>query len=84
MASWKLQDAKARFSEFLEQTLKNGPQIVTRRGVEEAVLVPIEKWRKLQDSQPLSLKELLLSPDHRFDFPEARPRLKRRKPMAFK
>ena len=37
---WPVQDAKARFSEFLEASLTEGPQIVTRRGVEEAVLVP--------------------------------------------
>ncbi len=41
MASWQVQDAKARFSEFLDAMLKKGPQVVTRRGVETAVLVPI-------------------------------------------
>lgn len=40
-------DAKARFSEFLEATIKNGPQIVTGRGIETAVLVPIEEWNRL-------------------------------------
>lgn len=34
MNSWQLQDAKARFSEFLDAALSKGPQIVTRRGVE--------------------------------------------------
>lgn len=34
-------DAKARFSELPDAALKDGPQIVTRRGVETAVLVPI-------------------------------------------
>ena len=29
MASWQVQDAKARFSEFLHATLKKGPQVVT-------------------------------------------------------
>ena len=42
MASWQVQDAKARFSELLETSLSEGPQVVTRRGVETAVLVPIE------------------------------------------
>ena len=41
MATWPVQDAKARFSELLDKTLKKGPQVVTRRGVEVAVLVPI-------------------------------------------
>ena len=30
---WQVQDAKAKFSEFLEATLAEGPQIVTKRGV---------------------------------------------------
>jgi len=33
MNSWQSQDAKARFSEFLEAAIKKGPQIVTRRCV---------------------------------------------------
>jgi antitoxin Phd len=32
--AWQLQDAKARFSEFLDASLRDGPQVVTRRGVE--------------------------------------------------
>ena len=51
MRTWPVQDAKARFSEFLEASRKEGPQIVTRRGVEAAVLVPIEEWRRLQGSR---------------------------------
>ena len=42
---WQVQEAKARFSEMLETSLTEGPQIVTKRGVETAVLVPIEQWR---------------------------------------
>ena len=38
--TWRVQDAKARFSEFLDATLRDGPSS-TRRGVEAAVLVPI-------------------------------------------
>ena len=36
------------FSEFLERCLAEGPQLVTRRGTEAAVLVPVEEWRRLQ------------------------------------
>jgi prevent-host-death family protein len=42
MSSWQVQDAKARFSEFLNATIKKGPQVVKRRRVETAVSVPIE------------------------------------------
>ena len=62
---WQVQDAKARFSEMLETSLVDGPQIVTRRGVETAVLVPIEQWRRLQQLSRPSLKELLLAPEAR-------------------
>ena len=61
MGSWQVQDAKARFTEFLNTALKKGPQIVTRRGVETAVLVPIEDWRRLEQSSRPSLKTLLLA-----------------------
>lgn len=59
--SWPVQDAKARFSEFLEACIAEGPQLVTRRGVEAAVLVPVAEWRRLQSAVRPSLKNLLLS-----------------------
>ena len=59
--TWQVQDAKARFSEFLETGLRDGPQIVTRRGVEVAALVPIEQWRRLERMAKPNLKELLLA-----------------------
>jgi antitoxin Phd len=67
MNSWQLQDAKARFSEFLDAALKKGPQIVTRRGVEAAVLIPMEEWRRLQRQARPNIKELLLGPGPRFE-----------------
>jgi antitoxin Phd len=67
MASWQVQDAKARFSELLNATLKNGPQVVTRRGIETAVMVPFEEWQRLQDASKPSLKALLLAKAPRFD-----------------
>ncbi len=67
MASWQVQDAKARFSEFLDASIEKGPQVVTRRGIETAVLVPIEEWKRLQRAARPSLKEWLLAPEPRFD-----------------
>lgn len=61
MQTWPVQDAKARFSEFLEECMTKGPQMVTKRGVEAAVLVPVEVWHRLQAAARPSLKELLLS-----------------------
>jgi prevent-host-death family protein len=80
---WPVQDAKARFSELLEASLREGPQIVTRRGVEAAVLVPIEEWRRMQDSSRPSLKELLLAESPRGEFAvPPRTRWRRRAPGA--
>ena len=62
---WQVQDAKARFSELLATSLVEGPQIVTKRGVETAVLVPIEQWRRLERMAKPDLKELLLAPEPR-------------------
>ena len=84
MSSWQLQEAKSRFSEFLNATLKDGPQIVTRRGVEEAVLVPIEEWRRMQRTARPSIKELLLGAGPRFEIEiPKRRRWKRRPPIDF-
>lgn len=67
MRSWPVQDAKARFSEMLDSCLKEGPQLVTKRGVEAAVLVPAKEWQRLQDSARPKLKELLLAASPRAD-----------------
>ncbi|MGA8055739.1 MAG: type II toxin-antitoxin system Phd/YefM family antitoxin [Burkholderiales bacterium] len=85
MKSWPVQDAKARFSEFLETCLAEGPQMVTKRGAEAAVLVPAEEWRRLQASARPSLKELLLSNHARTEtLTPARRRARRRTPAAFR
>jgi antitoxin Phd len=85
MNSWQVQDTKARFSEFLDATIKKGPQVVTRRGIETAVLVPIEEWNRLQRAARPSLKTLLLVSDARADnlIPERR-RISRRKVLELK
>ena len=62
---WAVQDAKARFSELLDTVLADGPQIVTKRGVETAVLLPIDQWRRLEGMAKPDLKELLLAPEAR-------------------
>ena len=62
MSRWQVHDAKARFSEMLETCLEQGPQVVTKRGVEAAVLVPIDHWRRLQAARR-TLKQLLLAPE---------------------
>ena len=84
MRSWPVQDAKARFSELLDTCLKEGPQVVTRRGADAAVLVPVDDWRRLQRAARPTLKELLLGDRVRGEIalPE-RGRTRRREPPAF-
>jgi prevent-host-death family protein len=85
MQSWPVQDAKARFSEFLERCLTEGPQMVTKRGAEAAVLVPADEWRRLQAAARPSLKELLLSNQARTEaLTPVRRRARRRAPRAFR
>ena len=78
-----MQDAKARFSELLETTLAEGPQIVTKRGVETVVLLPIEHWRRLERMTRPDLKELLLSAEARTeDLVPPRGQHRRRSPVV--
>lgn len=67
MHSWPVQDAKAHFSAFLDACLAHGPQMVTRRGAEAAVLVPVGEWRRLTAAARPSLKSLLLAEGARAD-----------------
>ena len=80
--TWPVQDAKMRFSELIDTALAEGPQIVTRRGVETAVILPIEQWRKLERMAKPDLKELLLSPEARTEeLTPPRPQHRRRPPV---
>jgi antitoxin Phd len=81
--SWPVQDAKARFSELLESCLREGPQIVTRRGAEAAVLLPIAEWVRLRRSARPKLKDLLLAETPRAELAvPPRGRHRRRPPKA--
>lgn len=85
MHTWPVQDAKARFSEFLDACLTEGAQMVTRRGTETAVLVPVQEWRRLQSQAHPTLKQLLLSDQARTELAlPARGRARRRptQPLA--
>jgi antitoxin Phd len=83
MQSWAVQDAKARFSQFLETCLTEGPQMVTKRGAAAAILVSAEEWRRLQAVARPSLKELLMSSQARTEtlVPDRRD-ARRRMPAA--
>ena len=83
MQTWPVQDAKARFSELLDTCLREGPQAVSRRGQEQAVLVPMTEWIKLNQQNQPSLKGLLLAEEARTEYlVPPRGQLKRRKSDA--
>jgi prevent-host-death family protein len=59
MDSWKLQDAKARFSEVVERALHDGPQIVTRHGENAVVIVAYRDFVGAEPTQ--EFKDFLMS-----------------------
>ena len=80
---WPVQDAKMRFSELLDTALAEGPQIVTKRGVETAVVLPIAQWRRMERMTRPNLKELLLAAEARTDsLTPPRQHRRRRAPLA--
>jgi prevent-host-death family protein len=82
MRTWPVQDAKARFSEMLETCLREGPQLVTRRGSEAAVLAPIGEWQRLARAARPTLKELLLSDQARGELNTAERGRRRRRTVS--
>ena len=54
---WQLQTAKARFSELFRRARTEGPQVVTRQGKEQVVVLPAEQFAQLikRGRQPKSL-----------------------------
>ena len=64
--TWPVQDAKARFSELLDTCLAKGPQTISRRGVDEAVIVSLEDWRQATAQRP-RMKDLLGADSGRFE-----------------
>lgn len=49
--AWKLQDAKARFSELVDAALEEGPQTVTRRGEKAVVVIPYQEFVRLTQAE---------------------------------
>lgn len=80
---WPVQDAKSRFCELLNAALEEGPQIVTKHGVETVALLPIEQWRRMQGMMRPDLKELLLATEARTEhLTPLRRQFRRRAPLA--
>jgi antitoxin Phd len=44
---WALQDAKNRLSEVVDAALRGHPQVVTRRGIETAVIISHDDYARM-------------------------------------
>ncbi|MDR6815650.1 prevent-host-death family protein [Neorhizobium sp. 2083] len=51
-SSWKLEDAKARFSEVVRRARNEGPQRVTVRGRDSVVVISTEELERLTRAAP--------------------------------
>src|SRR5262249_55181715 len=49
--SWQIQEAKNKLSEVVEEAIENGPQILTRRGVEIAVVLSFSEYQQMRKKQ---------------------------------
>jgi prevent-host-death family protein len=62
MHTWQLQEAKSRFSEVVDLTLTEGPQLVTRRGEEAVVILAAKDYHRLVGDAPNLIDHLLNAP----------------------
>ena len=44
---WQLQTAKNKLSEVVDQACRQGPQVITSRGQDKAVVISFEQYRRL-------------------------------------
>jgi prevent-host-death family protein len=62
--SWTLAQAKDQLSEVVRRAVDDGPQTISVRGRETAVVLSKSQFEQLRDPQaPTSLKDLLLAMD---------------------
>ncbi len=73
MAKWPVHDAKRRFSELIERTQRDGPQVITRHGRDRAVVLSLNDYRKLESAKP-DFRDYLLSGPKVDEFAIDRPR----------
>lgn len=59
MTHWQVQDAKSRLSELIKNAKTRGPQLITRHGVEHAVVLSMADYHSLS-GRDAELKEHLL------------------------
>ena len=60
--TWKLQDAKNRFSEVIDNALHSGPQTVSRRGKDTVVILSISDYQRLIKRKSTLIEFFMKSP----------------------
>ena len=48
---WQLQEAKAKFSEVVNEAVQHGPQIITKQGIETVLLISINDYKKMNKKE---------------------------------
>jgi prevent-host-death family protein len=48
---WQLQEAKNKFSEVVDEAIRHGPQIITKRGIETVIVLSYTEYRKVMLNQ---------------------------------
>lgn len=49
--AWQLQEAKNKLSKVVDEAIRQGPQIITRHGVEVAIVLSYDEYRRIMASQ---------------------------------
>lgn len=71
---WQLQQAKGQLSQVVNEALSDGPQIITRHGVETAVLLSYDDYKRLRPPEGDLVEFFSHSPfrEHELDFERSR------------
>ena len=48
---WQLQEAKAKFSKVINEAIQHGPQIITKHGIETALLISINDYKQISKKE---------------------------------
>ena len=49
--TWQLQEAKNKLSKVVDDAISQGPQVITRHGVEVVIVIAYEQYRKMTASE---------------------------------
>ncbi len=60
MRRWQLQEAKNKFSEVARRAVSDGPQMVTKRGEDNVVVISVRDYQRSRTPQ-ISLVDFLRS-----------------------